>query len=154
MGFQELQIGSCCPTASLRVPKGSHHLAPKRTCRARGMTGSPGMSVTDPAELLSLGHHVTCPGHIRGHALLPAGRHCLCPGEAAGTAIPPRAPREETHTPTRIHMETACFGGTNRLTMELQGYVAMQPAAEFTLFTISPAKQQPPCSQNPGWTLI
>lgn len=54
----------------------------------------------------------------------------------------------------QIHMETACFGGAIRLTMELQGYAAMQPGAEFTLFTISSAKQQPPCSQNPGWTLI
>lgn len=53
-----------------------------------------------------------------------------------------------------IHTETAYFGGTIKLTMELQGYTAMQPGAAFTLFTISPAKQQPPCSQNPGWTLI
>lgn len=64
----------------------------------------------------------------------------------------PPAPQQEECPLTRIHTETAYFGGTIRLTMDLQGYAA--PGAEFTLFTISPAKQQPPCSQNPGWTLI
>lgn len=107
-------------------------------------TGMPGRALT--------------PGHCTSawQSMCPAVRHSWpCPGEATGATVsPPRAPWEETRAPTWIHTERAYFGGSVRLTMELQGYTAMQPGAEFTLFTISPAKQQPPCSQNPGWTLI
>lgn len=71
---------------------------------------------------------------------------CLCPGESSGP------PAWSPHM--WIHTETAHSPDAIRKTIALQGYVAMQLRSAFTLFIISPAKQQPLCSQNPGWTLI
>lgn len=141
------QGGTWCPARRWKS-------APRTPHGQRQKAQSPGVAAMDPAELPSLGHHIPCPGHGGGRALLPPRRQWPCPGETSHADVPPRAPREKERPPRRIHMETAYFGGAIRLTMELQGYAAMQPGAEFTLFTISPAKQQSPCSQNPGWTLI